>query len=252
MLTLYFSATGNTKYIARLFSERLGARCLSIEENIDFSAEIAAADTIAFCYPIYGSRAPLIMRTFVAEHVGALQGKRIVILVTQVAFSGDGARAFLDLLPRGHVEVIYAEHFKMPNNVSNLWPLYRQQSRQKIDNYILRATEKLELVCADIRSGRVKRRGFSIFSRAFGKLQGPAWLGMGEPRMGRSVKIRDDCTVCGHCVELCPMQNLEKRDGKIVPQNSCTVCYRCVNRCPARAITVFVHQKLRWQYQGIE
>ena len=52
MLTIYFSGTGNTKYIAELFSQKMGANCLSIEADVDFQAEIIAHDSIAFCYPI--------------------------------------------------------------------------------------------------------------------------------------------------------------------------------------------------------
>jgi len=251
MLALYFSGTGNTKYIAQLFGEKLGARCLSTEAQVDFPAELATHDTIAFCYPIYGSRVPLIMREFVGRHVEALRGKKLIVLVTQVAFSGDGARAFLDLLPPDHMEVLYAEHFPMPNNVCNLWPLYRRQSSRRIATYIRHAEETLGLVCADIQAGHVKKRGFSKLSWALGKLQGPAWQGRAEALMGRNLRIHDACTVCGLCVRLCPMQNLAERDGKIVHNHSCTVCYRCVNSCPARAITVYIHQRPKWQYHGI-
>ena len=253
MLTLYFSGTGNTKYIAERFAEKMGAKCLSIEGEADFFVEIAAQDTVAICYPIYGSRAPLIMRRFVAAYMDALRGKKLIIFATQVAFSGDGARSLLDLLPSGHVEVIYAAHIYMPNNVSNLWPLYRRQSRRKIRRYLVRAETKLERICRNIRAGRVKKRGFSKFSRAIGRLQGSPWLRAGEIWMGRKIIVYDEfCTRCGFCVHFCPMQNLELQDGKIAGKQDCAVCYRCVNFCPERAITIFFRQRPKWQHQGVE
>jgi len=253
MLTLYFSGTGNTKYIAERFAEKMEAKCLSIEDKADFAVEIATQDTIVLCYPIYGSRAPLIMRRFVAEHMTDLKGKKLIIFATQVFFSGDGARSLLDLLPAGHVEVIYAAHIYMPNNVSNLWPALRKQSRRKIKRYLARAETKLERICTNIRAGRVRRRGFSKFSRAIGRLQGGPWLRAGEIWMGRKIIVYDDaCTRCGFCVHFCPMQNLEEQDGKIVHKNNCAVCYRCVNFCPERAITIFFRQRPKWQHQGVE
>ena len=72
MIVFYFSGTGNTKYIAELFSHKTSTECLSIEESADFPALMLAHDTIVICYPIYGSRVPLIMREFVAEHMEAL------------------------------------------------------------------------------------------------------------------------------------------------------------------------------------
>ena len=75
MLMLYFSGTGNSKYIANLFSKKVNAKCYSIEENIDFKKEIKRHNTIAFCYPIYASNVPRIMREFVSKYVEELKDK---------------------------------------------------------------------------------------------------------------------------------------------------------------------------------
>ena len=40
MLMLYFSGTGNSKYIAERFSEKINGVCYSIEDKIDFKNEI--------------------------------------------------------------------------------------------------------------------------------------------------------------------------------------------------------------------
>ncbi len=72
MLTLYFSGTGNTKYIAEKFAENMQADCHSIEEEIDFASLISAADTIAICYPIYGSCVPEIKRLLATQTVSAV------------------------------------------------------------------------------------------------------------------------------------------------------------------------------------
>jgi len=67
---LYFSGTGNLKYIAELFCNVMNthfsqsAQCCSIEEKLDFEQLISSHEIIGFCYPIYGSRVPRIMREF--------------------------------------------------------------------------------------------------------------------------------------------------------------------------------------------
>jgi len=260
MLTIYFSGTGNTKYVAELFSRKTDAQCLSIEVDADFHAEMWAHDTIAFCYPIYGSRVPLIMREFVAKHMDALRGKKLAIFVTQVAFSGDGARALSDLFPKGHIEVVYAEHFFMPNNVSN-FALLRKAGKRNIRKRMKMAESRMDRVCRNMKLGIVKKRGFSAISRVLGNIQGRPWQGDSrnafaventmEYRAKHSVKIDGGCTACNICVECCPMKNLENHASTITHKNNCTVCYRCVNRCPQKAITVFFHSKPRWQYSGI-
>jgi len=146
MLTLYFSGTGNTKYIADSFSRKMDADCYSIEAGINFSAEIEQHDTIAICYPIYGSRVPLIMREFVAKHMSDFKGKKLIVFVTQLAFSGDGARVVTDLFPANHIDVIYAEHFSMPNNISNTFFL-RQRSDKSLAKKAHRADRKIDKIC---------------------------------------------------------------------------------------------------------
>ncbi|MCL1882818.1 MAG: EFR1 family ferrodoxin [Defluviitaleaceae bacterium] len=261
MLTLYFSGTGNTKYVADLFSNKMGAKCFSIEDDINFSAEIKAHSTIAFCYPVYGSRVPRIMRIFAHKHMTELRGKKVIIFATQQLFSGDGARVFSDLFEPGIIEVIYAEHFNMQQNMGNIpvwWFLFKptEKTNQK---FIKKTNAKMDIICENIKNGIVVKRGFSGFSKLLGLIQGVPWQkntraidtpqGL-EKFVMQGIRINKDCTACGLCAKICPMKNLKKRDGKIQHANNCTVCYRCVNRCPKKAITVYIHLKPKWQYNG--
>ena len=100
---MYFSGTGNSRYVAGLFAAEMGGVCLSIEGNADFGRLIQKADTVAFVYPIYVSRMPRILREFIIAYRAALHGKPLVILCTQMGFSGDGARSLTDLLDRGNL-----------------------------------------------------------------------------------------------------------------------------------------------------
>ena len=261
MLTLYFSATGNTEYIAKLFSQNTNATCLSIEADADFTSEITSHDTIAFCYPIYGSRVPRIMREFVEKYMVSLQGKNLVILVTQMMFSGDGARVFTDMFAENAIQVVYAEHFNMPNNICNT-PMLKHTSSRKMDKCRLRAQKKMARVCKELENGTVRKRGFSTFSKMLGSIQGKAWQGDSknphvntnsmEQKAKSAVKIHDDCNSCGLCVKICPMKNLQMQGCTVQQLNNCTICYRCVNCCPQKAITVLFHRRPKWQYRGLE
>lgn len=246
MLALYFSGTGNTKFIAELFGKYMNADCYSIEDDVDFLKLISAEDTIAFCYPVYGSRVPRIMREFVAKNIKFLKGKQIIIFCTQLIFSGDGARAFTDMFPQGYIKVIYAEHFFMPNNVSNLFFLSIGNEKD-IAKCTALAEKKMSKVCGDIMSKVIKRRGFNPVSRGLGLIQG-VFITKFEEAIRSSVRIRDNCTQCRLCVEICPMKNLVNGDNRITDSQNCTGCYRCINRCPQKAITVLFKSKPKRQY----
>jgi len=262
MLIIYFSGTGNTKYVAELLSQEMNAKCFSIEDDIDFSAEIKSHDTISFCYPIYCSRVPHIMRVFVHEHMAELTGKKVAIFVTQQAFSGDGARVFTDLFEVDAIDVIYAEHFNMQQNMGNIpvWSAIFTPNEKTNLRYIKKTKAKVKIICHNIRSGIVKKRGFSKTSTLLGYIQGKPWQKHTnevlptrlEQKLAKGIRIHDECTACNLCVKICPAKNLVNTDGRIEQLNRCTVCYRCVNYCPHKAITVFIHRNPKWQYKGLD
>jgi len=238
----------------------MDAKCFSIETDTNFTQELKDTDTVAFCYPIYGSRIPRNMREFVARYKSDINGKKIIILVTQALFSGDGARVFTDLFLDSKIDVIYAEHINMPNNVNNM-VILRKATDIRLKKYVRKADVKLLRVCNDIKTGIIKKRGFSRFSQVLGCIQGKIWQGdsrkvepdirSAEYKLKKSVKIRKECTACNLCVGLCPVRNLLNKDGKIVTNNNCIVCYRCINHCPAKAISIMINTKPGWLYKGI-
>ena len=249
MVMLYFSGTDNSKYIAELFSREMDAPCHSIEAGIDFERWIGANEVIGFCYPIYGSRVPRIMREFVADHMDLLKNKKLIIFCTQALFSGDGARVFTDLFPRNFVQVLYAEHFFMPNNISNFF-LLPLEGEKKVQRYFTKAEQKMAIVCNEIKTGVVKKRGFNPVSKVLGLPQGVPWPFV-ERKAKTRVWIDAQCNGCQLCVSRCPMQNFEPAGGMVIAKQNCTACYRCINQCPQKAISVFWRRKVKKQYGGL-
>lgn len=248
MIMVYFSGTGNSKYIAEQFAEKMNIAAYSIEEDLDFDALFMKEDTIAVCYPIYGSCVPRIMREFVEKHRAYFETKKLIIFCTQMLFSGDGARAFARLIKGCDERILYAEHFLMPNNICNFF-LFPMTEKEKIEKP-KKALEKLEQVCFDIQNGVVKKRGWNIFSTLLGKTQNIAYPKM-ELKGKSSFRTDGSCIGCGLCVNSCPARNLEMVNGKVVQKNNCMLCYRCVNLCPKQSCTVYFHKKPKRQYKGL-
>lgn len=249
MVLLYFSGTGNSKYIAELFSNKMNINCHSIESHVDFEKLITENDVIAFCYPVYGSRVPRILREFVAKHIGVLNSKNLIIFCTQFGFSGDGARAFTDMFNIDSVKIIYAEHFNMPNNINNIciFPISSDKTNAK---RIAKVENKMNTVCNNINRNKVVKRGFNLFSKGLGLIQG-AFIPRVELVGKDSVQIDDDCNECGLCIKICPMQNFQLENNIIIPKGNCTLCYRCINKCPQKAISVYIRKKVKKQYNGL-
>jgi len=65
---------------------------------------------------------------------------------------------------------------------------------------------------------------------------------------------KDLCTLCGHCVQECPLAALVEREGEIAVTDACTLCGICGEICPVGAISVQVQrqpQSARAEHRGI-
>ncbi|MGL4741181.1 MAG: EFR1 family ferrodoxin [Sarcina sp.] len=251
MIVLYFSGTGNTKYVANKFAEKMKVKSYSIEEKINFRKLILNSDIIAFCYPVYGSCVPNIMMDFVEKNKSVLENKKLIILSTQMMFSGDGSRVFVDLLEGVKFEVVYAEHFNMPLNIPNI-PLVNVKNGKNLEKKMKKANKKLDKICENIRAKIIKKRGFNRFSKFVGYNFQRRGFSKLEDKLKKGVKVTDECILCERCVKVCPKDNLFLGNKKVEQKGYCTACNRCVNICPKKAITVLYHGKVKKQYKGIK
>jgi ferredoxin len=137
----------------------------------------------------------------------------------------------------------------MPNNVCNFF-LTPLESEKKVAKYLAKADYKMQIVCSNIKAGVVKKRGFNIFSRILGLPQG-VFVPLLEKRARKTVKVNENCTQCGLCVSICPVNNLTNENGAITHRHNCVACYRCVNKCPAKAITALYRGRVKRQYKGV-
>ena len=58
--------------------------------------------------------------------------------------------------------------------------------------------------------------------------------------MPKPVIDYEKCTACGTCIDVCPVDVFEKKDGKVVvaKADDCIGCKACEAQCPEKAITV--------------
>ncbi len=243
MVTIYFSGTGNTKFIAKNFSEFMGCEFYSIEEDIDFRKAIEENNIIALCYPIHFSKAPVLFMEFISKYKDNFKGKKIISLCSQQFYSGDGARSIIDLLEE--VDVIYAEHLNMHNNITCM-PNYYKITKINNKKCLRKTRKKIFNISKDIKRGKIKLKGFNKLSMSIGRTQHLSDESIKEKQQ-KAVRVNENCILCKKCVNLCPSKNL-LLGSKIISKENCTFCMRCVNICPKQAITVLLHGKVKEQY----
>lgn len=237
MIGVYFSGTGNTKHCIQKITKQLDstAECMSIEN--DLVKEFINKDKfIIFGYPVQYSNTPAIVRTFIKGNADLWKGKQILCVATMGAFSGDGAGCTARLFKKYGAKVVGGLHIKMPNSRCDNKSVAKSAEENKA--LILVADQKMEQVTHMIQDGKYPKEGLNIFYHMAGLFGQRLWFYGITKNYSDKIKISDVCVGCGLCEEVCPMKNVEIKNGKAVAKNQCTMCYRCINLCPKKAMTL--------------
>ena len=173
-MILYFSATGNTEYIAKELAKRLDDECVNLLERIkkDDHSVLHSDKPFIICAPVYVCEMPRFMSKYLKkqEFTGS---KEVYFIFTSGGYCGISGQLAKSMFRkkkmnyRGHAE------FKMPRNyVAN--DSYPMLSREEIEGRILESYEKIDSVVADIKAGnKLKARHIFLFETIIALI---AWL----------------------------------------------------------------------------
>lgn len=237
MIGVYFSGTGNTRHCVAKFLDYYGGEVAFSIENPEVLEAIKGADEILFAHPTHYSNIPKIVRDFIIENQAIFKGKKIFILATMGAFSGDGAGCSGRLFKKYGAEIIGGLHLKMPDCVGDVKALTRPL--QKNQELVKSAEQKIIKAVNALKSGKPSQEGLNIFYHVAGLFGQRLWFYGKTQTYTDKLKIdKNLCIGCKKCVSLCPMKNLSLVDRKAQAGSQCTMCYRCVSNCPQKAITL--------------
>ena len=239
VLFTVFSASGNTLRVAKLFSERLserGAECETVRIREDMAApDVASADTLVIGYPVHGFNAPQNVVDF-AKGLPECENKVYYIIKTsgEPLHVNDASSRILDRILKLIVYIKRGEfHYVMPYNMifrhsddmaALMWQAARNTAPTDADKIF--AGEE-----AQLKAGLL-----AVMTRFVVAVEHKAM-----PYLGRLFKVKKEkCISCGKCAKLCPMLNIEMKDGLPVFGKNCIGCTACSFNCPADAISIGV------------
>ena len=238
MVGVFLSGTGNTKHCIQKFLTALDsdARCIPIEEKKSIDA-IRKNEEIVLAYPTQFSNVPFMVRDFVIRHKDVWKGKKIFLITTMGAFSGDGTGCLARVLKKYGAIILGGLQIRMPDAVCDSKLL--KKSLEENRRIIHEADRKIEKATNTIKQiGKYPREGLSFPAHLAGLFGQRLWFYNKTTRYSKKLKISDDCIGCGLCASICPMGNLRIQNGKAVNLEKCTMCYRCISSCPQKAITL--------------
>jgi len=233
---LYFSATGNTKFVA----EELG-RTLQ-DEVRDLVPLIRTHDTgplvsdkpFVFCSPIYADSIPTFFRDFLREV--RLEGSTdVYLMLTAGAYTGIGSAVAEHIVRNRGLNYLGCAEFMMPSNYIALF-VHKLPEPERIVDMISAAREQAASVAEAIA------RREKLATRHVPSIE----VALTEPLLPlvdtvvyrtSAFTVSDACISCGLCERRCPALAIEMRDGR--PHwraSTCFHCMACIQMCPTRAI----------------
>lgn len=229
-MIFYFSATGNSQWVAREIAGLTGDEALDMAVLRKIKAphyEPAKGETIGFVFPIHAWRAP----KFVIEFASGMtfdESNFVFAVATCGAEAGNAMKHLSEIVPLNSAYTV-----QMPSNYVKGSPVEKPET---IQAYIKAAKAGLPKICEEIKQ---KKPTFSIVK---GKLPGIRTGLIGAAFTNFALRtdgfaVEDTCTSCGKCVEVCPVETISLKNGKPVWGKECTQCAACINHCPVGAIS---------------
>lgn len=258
-MILYFSGTGNSRYVA----EKL-ARHLS--ESLAFIPDCEAADlnfdgnTLGFVFPVYSWGVPPIVLDFVRN----LSDSFIRTV------SGDNVRVWM-VCTCGDETAMTPEMFEqcwrkrlgpLESKVSGMWSVTMPNTYVLLPGFDV-DPENIVAAKLEAAPARIERIAHSIRE---GEWTVDVVRGS-NPRFKSGVifplfrkwgifpkhwRWTPECLMCGKCAKACPVNNIRIVTGHPVWGSKCLSCLACYHICPAHAVSYppFTENKGQYRLNG--
>ncbi len=235
-MILYFTGTGNTKFVAEYIADHVGDDCVNLNDVLKFKRPLRfnSVKPFVFCAPIYAWRFPKLIEKLIsrAELTGSEQ---IYFIATMGSQTGDFEYSLEKLAYAKDMAYMGACGVPMPNNFINGSELPTPEEAEikikaslplmkTLSDRIMQGTmiEKFDdTPFAGLASGTVNY----MFSRFY--------------KSSDKFIVSGDCVSCGKCESVCPVNNVRLSLAGVPHFDSyCINCYSCVNRWPQQAINI--------------
>jgi len=223
MKVLYFTATGNSLYVAK----RFGGECYSIPKLMKEGQFEFKDEKIGIIFPTYYLGVPKIVEEFLSKV--NLKSKYIFAVATYGAFSGAVSSHLFKIGKRNGIEFSYINEIIMIDNNLAIFDIKKQiekESEKKIE-------ENLVKIIKDVEEGKEYIKKHPIIMNGMRLLSGK----LSNNEFQNNFSVDNNCNGCKTCERVCPVDNI-KVEKKPIFNNNCQQCMACIHNCPKKAIGI--------------
>lgn len=235
-MILYYSAEGNSLWVASLLARRLGERLLPLAEAVDGAPlRLAAGEPLGLVFPCYGWDVP----QFVTQALLRLRLEGVDYVWACLTCGDDTgltAQRLEHTLARRGWTLASIWAVQMPETYVCLPGMdidSPASEERKIQQARRRAERVATAVATRTRGVRDSLPGACAWLKTV-VLGGAFRRWLITPRPFRT---NDRCTGCGRCAKACPRRNITlSADRRPAWGRDCQVCLRCYHHCPVHAL----------------
>lgn len=239
-VVIYFTGTGNSRYLAKLTAQMLDDSLVSanalIKENKtgDFYSDFP----YVFVCPTYSWQIPQIFEKFIDG--SRFSGNTGCYFIMDCGDDiGNAQKPLRQLCKRKGFQYRGVREIVMPENYIAVFSAPPEAEEKRI---ISAAEKELEEAVQIIRRGGFfPEKKITLTDRL--KSSVVRWFFYRWIVKDKKFAVHDGCISCGTCENLCPMNNIRIVSGKPVWNGDCTHCMACICGCPAECIEYGKHTK---------
>ncbi|MGL4570361.1 MAG: EFR1 family ferrodoxin [Clostridium sp.] len=237
-LIVYFSGTGNTKYIGDTLCDNLekyGYEVKAYGINKFNKEDLKNTDLLILGGPIYAGNVPEKFIKWVFKNIVNTDRhiKAIVYSTSAGSINANGVDSIGAKLSKKGYEVIAKEVFIMRRNIE--FGNYGKNTKEEIEKMIKDSNLKATEVINNLVNGNLKK--LEITNKGILKKDLIAELfSIMAKFMGKGLAVNNECIKCKKCVNECPQNNIKLTEKGIKFGFNCMMCAKCLNNCPKNAI----------------
>lgn len=225
-LVFYFTATGNSLFIAKNLSDNP----LSIPQELKKTDLVYEADEIGFVFPDYAASAPMIVREFIQK--AKFKAPYIFSVITFGNAAVNVAEWWDKFAKEQGLTQQYINTILM---VDNYLPVFDMNQQMSIDKHV---DENLAKILEDLGAHKeyIQHGEMGFFNEEGLKRMQDQHFSMTADRL---MDLKEDrCVQCMTCANVCPHRNFSLADGKLKFAGKCEYCLACIQNCPQKALVL--------------
>lgn len=239
-MILYFTGTGNSKYVAKRIEQGTGETALNLFDRIKcHNYEEMHSDTPwVIVTPTYAWRIPRILENWLKKV--KLSGSSDIYFVMTCGENIGNAGQYLKVLcDKIDMHYLGCYEIVMPENYI---ALFRTPGKEEALKIIEKAETDIDKALRFVKSGNAFPEPKTAFKD---KLSSGIVNDIFYPMFVHAKKfsVTDKCISCGLCEKVCPLSNVKLVNGRPVWGKDCTHCMACICRCPKEAVEYGRHSK---------